>query len=316
MPLSEFGLIEKVFAPLAKSKAALALRDDVALLPPRPGQEQVITTDALIEGVDFFPDDPPGTIARKALRVNLSDLAAKGAKPAGYLLTLALPKTVDTRWLKIFARGLAADQKFFGITLLGGDLSGTPGPLTVSITAFGYVPKGRAILRSGARAGDLVFVTGTIGDSGGGLDALKTGRRAPKLVARYRVPEPRVAFGRKLRGLASAALDVSDGLIADLGHLADVSKVHIAVDAARVPLSPDLRRAWGRDAVLRAVAAGDDYEIAFTAPASRRAAIHRAAAATKTQVTEIGFVMKGRGVALLGADGKPIQLAKKGWQHF
>ncbi len=318
MPLSEFAVIAEIFAPLAKSKAALGLKDDVALLPPRAGYETVLTTDAVLEGVDFFANDPPSTIARKALRVNLSDLAAKGADPFGYLLTLALPKTVDMRWLKAFARGLAADQRAFGITLLGGDMSSTPGPLTISVTALGHVPRGKAVLRSGAKAGDRVFVTGTIGDSGGGLAALKAKTREPFLIGRYRVPQPRVAFGHALRGVAHASLDVSDGLLADLGHIAEVSKVHIAVEAARVPLSLALRKAWGdgEDAALRAATAGDDYEIAFTAPASKRSAVAKVAKAAKTRVTEIGFVMPGRGVALLGADGKPLAVKKAGWEHF
>ncbi|MEJ0025802.1 MAG: thiamine-phosphate kinase [Rhizomicrobium sp.] len=318
MPLSEFDLIARFFAPLATSKAALGLKDDVALLPPRPGYDLVLTTDAILEGVDFFARDPPSAIARKVLRVNLSDLAAKGAAPLGYLLTLALPKSVDAEWLTAFARGLKADQRVFGITLLGGDMSSTPGPLTVSVTALGYVPKGKAILRGGARIGDRVFVTGTIGDSGGGLAALKAKRREPFLIGRYRVPRPRMAFGRALRGLAHAALDVSDGLLADLGHIAEVSKVHIAVEAARVPLSTALRKAWGDgdDAILRAATAGDDYEIAFTAPATKRAAILKAAKAAGTRVTEIGFVMQGRGAAFLGAGGKPLQVKKAGWEHF
>ena len=316
MPLNEFAVIADIFAPLATSQAALGLKDDVALLAPRAGHELVLTTDAIIEGVDFFSNDPPGAVARKALRVNLSDLAAKGAEPFGYLLTLALPKASDTKWLRVFASGLKADQRAYGITLLGGDLSSTPGPLTVSVTALGYVLKGKAILRRGARAGDRVFVTGTIGDSGGGLAALKAGKRAPFLIDRYRVPQPRVAFGQALRGLAHAALDVSDGLLADLGHIADVSKIHIAVEAARIPLSAALRKAWADTSVQRAVTAGDDYEIAFTAPASKRAAIQKAAKATRTQVTEIGFAMHGRGVALLGAEGKPLPIRKTGWTHF
>ena len=316
MPLNEFAVIAEIFAPLATSQAALGLKDDVALLAPRAGHELVLTTDAIIEGVDFFSNDPPGAVARKALRANLSDLAAKGAEPFGYLLTLALPKASDTKWLRAFASGLKADQRAYGITLLGGDLSSTPGPLTVSVTALGYVLKGKAILRRGARAGDRVFITGTIGDSGGGLAALKAGKRAPFLIDRYRVPQPRVAFGQALRGLAHAALDVSDGLLADLGHIADVSKIHIAVEAARIPLSAALRKAWADTSVQRAVTAGDDYEIAFTAPASKRAAIQKAAKATRTQVTEIGFAMHGRGVALLGAEGKPLPIRKTGWTHF
>ena len=318
MPLHEFAVIADIFAPLATSKAALGLKDDVALLTLRVGRELALKTDTIVEGVDFFSNDPPFTIAQKALRVNLSDLAAKGTRPLGYLLTLALPRKIGMSWLRAFAKGLAADQATFGVSLLGGDMSSTPGPTTISIAAFGTAPKGKAILRRGARIGDRVFVTGTIGDSGGGLDALKAKRRAPFLIDRYRVPQPRVAFGQALRGLAYAALDVSDGLLADLGHIADVSKVHIAVEAARMPLSPALVKSWGRGekTVLQAATAGDDYEIAFTAPASKRAAIFKAAKATKTQVTEIGFVMQGRGVALLGAEGKPLPVTKSGWAHF
>jgi len=313
MPKSEFDLIADLFAPLA-GKGSLGLKDDVALIGPRAGRELVVTTDAIVAGVDFFPGDPAETVAKKALRVNLSDLAAKGAEPFGYLLTLALPRSINERWLRAFARGLTADQKAFGLSLLGGDMSSTPGPLSVSITAFGYVPKGRTILRRGAKPGDLVFVTGSIGDSGGGLTALKAKTRAAALIARYRVPQPRVTFGPKLRGIASAALDVSDGLLADLGHIADVSKVHVAVIADRVPLSAALTRFDGD--VVRAVTAGDDYEIAFTVPRAKRAQVLAAAKAAGVRVSEIGFVAKGRGVALLGRSGRAIRIGKKGWEHF
>ena len=305
---TEFSLIASLFAPLAKSPAALGLKDDVALLPPRQGQDLVVTTDAIIEGVDFFPTDPPDTIARKALRVNLSDLAAKGAEPYGYLLTLALPKRITQSWLKAFTRGLADDQRTFCITLLGGDLSGTPGPLMISVTAFGHVPTGQAILRRGAQPGDLVFVSGTIGDSGAGLAAL-IAKKKSTYIARYRVPEPRTKLGPRLRGLATAALDVSDGLIADLAHIADQSQVHIAIDAARIPRGSTLSPA-------EAAVAGDDYEIAFTAPRAKRAKVLAAAKAARTPVTEIGFVMPGRGIALLDPGGKPVALKKSGWRHF
>jgi thiamine-monophosphate kinase len=206
MPLSEFDLIKELLAPLATSKAALGLSDDVAVLPARAGHDLVLTTDTIVAGIDFFPDDPPDTIARKALRVNLSDLAAKGAEPFGYLLTLCLPKTIDMKWLRGFARGLAADQREFGVALLGGDLSSMPGPLTITVAAFGYVPSGETILRRGAKLDDLLFVSGTIGDSGAGLAALKAKRRAPHLIARYRVPQPRVALGRRLRGIACSPI--------------------------------------------------------------------------------------------------------------
>ncbi|HUO90992.1 MAG TPA: thiamine-phosphate kinase [Rhizomicrobium sp.] len=313
MRLTEFELIKQVFAPLATSKAALGLTDDVALLPARAGR--VVKTDTIVEGVDFFPNDPPETIAQKALRVNLSDLAAKGAKPEGYLLTLVLPRHITTAWVKAFARGLARDQRRFGITLLGGDMSGTAGPAVITVAAFGSVVAGKPVLRRGARRGDLVFVSGTIGDAGGGLAALKARKRERFLIGRYRVPEPRLALGQKLRGIASAALDVSDGLLADLGHIAEVSGVHVAVDAARVPLSPALRKFWKGD-VARAATAGDDYEIAFTAPRAKRAKVLAAAKAARTRVTEIGFVMSGRGVALLGPDGRPVAVKRMGWEHF
>ncbi|MEI9886730.1 MAG: thiamine-phosphate kinase [Rhizomicrobium sp.] len=250
MPLREFALIADLFAPLATSKGALGLTDDVALLSPRAGHELVLTTDAIIAGVDFFANDPPDSVARKALRVNLSDLAAKGADPIGYLLTLCLPKSTNEKWLRAFASGLAKDQKEFGLTLLGGDLSSTPGPLTISITAFAACRRAGRSCAAAPSWTNLVFVSGTIGDSGGGLAALKAKKRAPFLVDRYRVPQPRLALGRALRGIASAALDVSDGLIADLGHLADASKLHIVIDAARLPavgrVPQDGRRGPGR----------------------------------------------------------------------
>jgi thiamine-monophosphate kinase len=318
MPLSEFQLIEELFAPLATSKFALGLKDDVAVLPARVGKDLILKTDTIVEGIDFFSNDPAGTIAKKALRVNLSDLAAKGAEPFGYLLTLVLRKDVRTSWLRHFARGLAEDQRKFKIALLGGDLSSTDGPLTISIAAFGYVPSGMAILRSGARQDDLVFVSGSIGDSGGGLGALQKKIARPALIARYRVPEPRVALGRKLRGIASASLDVSDGLLADLGHIADVSKVHIAIRGSQIPMSSALRKAWGTDvrAVARAATAGDDYEIAFTAPRTKRAKVLPAAKAAGVPVTEIGWVMKGRGVTLLDEQGRPISVKRAGYTHF
>jgi thiamine-monophosphate kinase len=316
--IREFELIADVFAPLADSKGALRLKDDVALLRARAGHDVVVTTDAIVEGIDFFANDPPDTIAKKALRVNLSDLAAKGAEPLGYLLTLMLPERINSAWLRKFARGLKADQKKFGVSLYGGDMSATRGPLSVSITAFGHVPRGRAILRGGAKPGDIVFVTGTIGDGGGGLAALKSKRGDHFLIRRYRLPEPRVAFGLRLRGVATAAIDVSDGLLADLGHIADVSKVHVVVELSRVPLSKSLQRAWGihKAARVRAATAGDDYEIAFTAPPRSREKIVEAARKSRTAVTEIGYVKAGWGVVLLGAGGKPIRVKRKGWEHF
>ena len=318
----EFELIAELFAPLSKNApGAFGLTDDAAVLAPPPGHELVLKTDAIVEGVHFFRTDPPGDVARKALRVNLSDLAAKGAVPMGYLMALLLPDWPDMAWLRAFGDGLAADQAAFGLSLMGGDTSATPGPLAVSISAFGHVPAGAMIRRAGARPGDLVFVSGTIGDAGGGLAVLKENRPEenrppPELIARYRVPEPRLTLGPALRGLASASLDVSDGLMADLGHIADVSKVRIEVEAARIPLSNALRGLWGAEAAARAAVAGDDYEIAFTAPASRRADVASAAARSGVAVTEIGRVAAGEGAVLLDASGREIALARSGYTHF
>jgi thiamine-monophosphate kinase len=313
----EFELIAELFAPLTRgAPAALGLLDDAALIRPRRGHELVVTSDGLVEGVHFLAADPPDTIARKALRVNLSDLAAKGAEPIGYFLTLMLPEDRSFAWLKTFAGGLARDGDCFEVPLLGGDTTGTPGPLALSITALGTVPSGRMIQRSGAKAGDLVFVSGTIGGAGAGLELAQASRSEPaELVARYRVPEPRLRLGQALRGLASAGLDVSDGLIADLGHIAEVSGVGIEVSAELLPLAPALRRHWGSEAAVRAAVCGDDYELAFTAPASLRARVKDAAEVTGTAVTEIGRVERGAGVRLL-VEGQPQPLAKAGWRHF
>jgi thiamine-monophosphate kinase len=306
---SEFSLIAELFAPLAAAPGAFGLKDDAAAIPPRPGHDLVVTTDTVIAGVDFFATDPPELIAGKALRVNLSDLAAKGAVPAFYLLNLSLPGLPERPWLEDFARGLAADQKEFGLTLLGGDTGLTPGPLCISITAFGHVPEGKMIRRNGARPGDGIFVTGTIGDSGGGLAIIKgegeelSAAHRDHLIARYLLPQPR--FDVALRSVASAALDISDGLIADLDHIAQASGVRVAIEAERIPRSPALRALWGEtpEAILRAATAGDDYEIAFTATSA------------PPGCTRIGRVEQGRGVALALA-GRPLAVPRPGYRHF
>ena len=317
----EFELIARLFAPLATAPGAFGLADDVALIAPPPGKELVLKTDAIVESVHFHATDPAESVAKKALRVNLSDLAAKGAEPAGYLLTLNLPNSTSMDWLEKFARGLGEDQKEFGISLFGGDTSATPGPLSISVSMFGWIPAGTMTKRAGAQSGDLVFVSGTIGDAGGGLAVLKGEGHALSaatreiLVARYRIPQPRLALGQALRGIASAALDVSDGLIADLGHIADVSKVRIVVEASRIPLSSALRAFWGDDAA-RAATAGDDYEIAFTAPPQNRAAVLAAAQQSGTPIAEIGRVEAGEGVDLLDSQGKEIAIERAGFTHF
>lgn len=321
----EFELIAKLFAPLSRGvPGAFALTDDVALLKPKPGYEFVLKTDSLIESVHFLRSDPAGTVAQKALRRALSDLAAKGAEPSVYLLALALPSWPDMNWLETFVAGLAEDQARFECALAGGETNATPGPVTVTITAVGYVPQGALIRRNGAMPGDSVFVSGTIGDAGAGLGLLTNGDTPVSaaardfLISRYRLPDPRLEFGRELRGLASASLDVSDGLLADLAHIAEVSQARIEIEAARVPLSEHLRELWGKGTSgrARAAIAGDDYEIAFTAPRSAADAILEAARRTGTQVTEIGRVASGCGVALLDEAGNPIQVARQGYTHF
>lgn len=306
--MNEFDLIARYFAPLA-GQSALGLRDDAATVPLWPGHELVVTTDAIAEGTDFFADDPPATIARKALRVNLSDLAAKGVSPAYYLLNLTLPRDVSAGWLQEFAYGLGQDQKAFGISLLGGDTNA--GSLSIAITAFGFAREGRMVRRSGARVGDHVYVTGMLGQSGAGL-AVRRGQGAhlsaadrDALIARYRVPEPPVNFGAtRLGDVAHAAVDISDGLIADLGHLADASAVAIIVDGARVPVSAPVAALWGEEALLNAVTAGDDYQIAFTG-----------APGLSGPFTAIGHVEAGKGVRLV-RDGRDIPVEKPGFRHF
>lgn len=315
----EFERIRRFFAPLAGA-AGLGLTDDAALIRAGIG-DLVITTDALVAGVHFIGDEPADLIARKALRVNLSDLAAMGAEPEGYTLALALPHHLDDAWLGCFAEGLAADQAEYAITLIGGDTVATPGPLTLSITALGRVPAEQMLRRSGARPGDVVAVTGTIGDAALGLDLLQ--RRLALdpassgfLIGRYRLPRPRTALGPKLRGLASAALDVSDGLAADLGHIAAASGVRIVIDADRVPLSDAARTARANGAsVERILAGGDDYELALTFSPGRSETIFMLAEAIAVPLTRIGRVEVGQGVHILDCEGQAIRLGCEGYRH-
>lgn len=320
----EFELIAKYFAPLSRGEpGALNLKDDAAYLRPRAGCDLVVTTDALVAGVHFFPDDAADTVAKKALRVNLSDLAAKGAVPRGYLLTLALPAALGEGWVKAFAKGLRHDQDAFGISLLGGDTTATPGPLTINIVALGEVPSGKMLTRGAAVAGDDVWVSGTIGDAALGLCLLKGelpglgARHRRAAVARYQVPEPRCSLGPRLVGLVHACIDVSDGLVADLGHIADVSGVAVEIVADDVPLSAAGKAAvsQGLDAAIL-LSGGDDYELAFTAPQAARTKLAALAAATAVPLTRIGVVAKGRGLKALDAQGRPLRFARGGYTHF
>jgi thiamine-monophosphate kinase len=326
-PSGEDALIARYFKPLATDPGAFNLVDDAAILKPS-GDDIVVKTDAIIEGVHFFPDDPPDTIARKALRVNLSDLASKGATPAGFLLTLAL-RGADDAWLAPFARGLGEDAEQYGCPLLGGDTVSTPGPVMISIAAFGRVPAGKMVHRSGAKPGDRVVVTGTIGDAALGLDILKSGAVAADLaddapareilVGRYRVPQPRNALAKAVRDHASAAMDVSDGLAGDLAKLCAASGVSAVVDAPSIPLSAPAATLLARGAVgiERIVSGGDDYEILCAIPENRFAAFARAADMAGVAVTSIGTVIAGASAPIfMDAQGREIALKCLSYSHF
>jgi len=308
----EFSLIYRHFRPLA-APGALDLRDDAAVFAPPPGRELVIAADAMVAGVHFLPDDPPETIGRKLLRVNLSDLAAMGAVPLGYLMTTAFPKAIDDAWIARFAAGLALDQVEFGVGLLGGDTVSTPGPMTLSLTILGHVAPGRALRRGGARVGDGVWVSGTIGDGAFGLRAIRG--EVPDLDGflgdRYRLPQPRVALGQALVDVAHAAMDVSDGLMQDLAHICRESNVGAVIEASRVPLSLATRAAAVGAQALLPFHGGDDYELVFTAPDEG------AVAALGMPVTRIGRVVDAeQGVRLLDGTGAAIDLPARGWSHF
>jgi thiamine-monophosphate kinase len=325
----EDRLIAHYFRPIATHPGAHALVDDAATFAPPAGADIVLTTDALVGGVHFFADDPPDTIAKKALRVNLSDLAAKGAKPAGFLLSLALPEAIGEEWLEAFALGLGADARAYGCALLGGDTVRTTGPVTISVTALGTLPRDTMVGRGGARPGDLVVVTGTIGDAALGLmvrrDPDTAGRwqldprQRDHLIERYLLPQPRNALAQALRQHASAAMDVSDGFAGDLSKLCAASGAGAEIEAARVPLSDAARRALASDPSLieTAITGGDDYEVVATVPAGARDALMADADAAGVALTEIGIIGADRsGVHFLDPGGKPLLFKKPSFSHF
>jgi thiamine-monophosphate kinase len=321
--LGEFGRIRRYFAPLA-GPGGLGLKDDAALIDCPPGRRIVATVDAMVCGVHYLPDDPPDLVARKLLRVNLSDLAAMGAVPKWYLLTTALPAELGDEWVARFATGLAEDQTNYGIALLGGDSVATPGPAVLSLTALGEVAAGAEIRRSGAQPGDRIWVSGTIGDAALGLAVLRgghgelTAQHRAALAARFRLPEPRVGLGPRLAGLAHAMADVSDGLLADLGHICGASGVAATVRAEALPLSPAAAQVAAAEPGLRVrlAGAGDDYELLFAAPPEAAAALAALGAELGLRLTEIGSVEAGAGVRLLDAAGREIAVAATGYTHF
>lgn len=307
-------MIARHFRPLA-GPGALDLLDDAALLPPPPGCELVFTADAMVAGVHFLPDDPADTVGAKLLRVNLSDLAAMGATPLAYLMTVSAPRETEDAWFAAFAAGLARDQARFGITLLGGDTTATPGPMTLSLTAIGHVAPGTALRRRGAAAGDEVWVTGTVGDGALGLLALQGRVPDPDgwLAGRYRVPQPRL--GLALHGIVSACMDISDGLVQDLGHLCRAAGLGAVIEAALVPRSA-AARALGEAWLATCLTGGDDYELLMAVPPQRVQALRAAAATQGCAVTRIGRFEKGVQTRVLDEAGAAMALDRSGWSHF
>jgi len=316
----EFALIARHFRPLA-GEGALDLGDDAALLTPPAGQQLVLAADALVAGVHFLPDDPPGMIARKLLRVNLSDLAAMGAAPLGYLMTTAFTRGTADSWIAAFVAGLAEDQERFGIAVLGGDTVATPGPACFSLTIIGVVPPGQALHRRGAQIGDDIWVSGSIGDGALGLRVLQGKLAADAeghLARRYRLPEPRLALGQVLRGVARAAMDVSVGLVQDLGHLCRAAGCGAEVIADAVPLSAAASAALAGDAALLPLilTGGDDYELLFAAAPEDAAAVRAAGEKAGVPVARLGRFIAGEGVVVRDGSGAAITLPQGGWSHF
>jgi thiamine-monophosphate kinase len=322
----EDRLIAKFFAPIAAHPGALGLSDDTAFIKPPAGCDLVLKTDAIVGGVHFFPDDAAHTVASKALRVNLSDLAAKGARPLGFLLSLALPKEIDEAWLGDFAHGLRGDAVLFACPLFGGDTVRTPGPVTISIAMFGSVPEGSMVRRAGAKAGDHVFVSGSIGDSALGL-VLRKGQGAAwelnaaqrqHLVSRYLLPQPRNALAEAVRLHASSAMDVSDGLAGDLAKLCAASSAAAKIDVALVPLSDAAKVVISADPTMleAALTGGDDYEILCTVPPDKVAGFLAGAKAANVAVTDIGKIATGKGARFLAAGGKPLKFKRASFSHF
>jgi thiamine-monophosphate kinase len=312
---AEFSLIARHFRPLA-GPGAMELTDDAAVLTPPPGRQLVLTADAMVGGVHFLPDDPPDLVGRKLLRVNLSDLAAKGAVPIGYLMTVSAPKDTPDAWFAGFSAGLAQDQAIYGVTLLGGDTTSTPGPISLSLMIIGHVAPDTTVHRSGAQDGDEIWVTGTIGDGALGL-AVATGRLVDAtgyLLDRYRLPQPRVGFA--LAGIATAGMDVSDGLVQDLGHICRASGLSAEVLAAKVPLS-DAATAAGADWLVTCLTGGDDYELLLAVPPARSGALQREAGRVGIPVTRVGHFHSGPPeVMVRQANGEPLALTREGWSHF
>ena len=321
-PLGEFELIARFFTravPPDRPDIALAVGDDCAILQPAPGEQWAVSTDTLVEGIHFLSSVDPAALGHKALAVNLSDLAACGAEPRCFFLALALP-TVDEAWLQSFSQGLFGLADAHGCVLVGGDTTRSPHGVVITITVMGAVPQGQALLRSGARPGDDLWVSGVLGDAAFGLASRKgeagVAGEAAAGIERLERPQPRVALGRALRGLATSAIDVSDGLLGDLGHILERSAVGASVEWERVPRSAELRRQPEADQRRWTLSGGDDYELLFTAPAGHREDVERAAAGAATAVTRIGAVTSTGRLELVDADGRAMDTAPRAFDHF
>ena len=320
----EDRLIARFFEPIATHPGALGLSDDAAFIKPPPGCDLVLKTDAIVGGVHFFPEDAARSVASKAFRVNLSDLAAKGARPLGFLLTLALPKDIGDDWLEGFTQGLRGDAVLFACPLFGGDTDRTPGPITISIAMFGSVPEGTMVRRAGAGVGDRVFVSGTVGDATLGLMLRKgkdwklTEPQRQHLASRYLLPQPRNALAEAVRTHASAAMDISDGLVGDFAKLCRVSAVAADILVPRIPLSDAARAVMAADPVAldSALTGGDDYEIVCTVPQAKADGFRAAAKGANVPVTEIGEIKPGEGARFLAADGRALSFKRMSFSHF
>ncbi len=316
--LGEFDIIKRFFAPLCGPEA-LELIDDAALIRPPVGYDMVVTTDTLIEGVHFRPQDPVDLIAHKALAVSVSDCVAKSAKPAHYFLSLSLPDGICDQWLAEFSSGLSSAQTLFGCSLSGGDTTKSSGHVVITITLVGFVRAGDMVKRNGAQPGDNVYVTGTLGDAAFGLWCLQQDdHRFPGLVAAYQKPLPPEQFGIHLASFANSSADISDGLIADCGHIADAARVLMELEQKKLPISQqaiDLMGATQLDENM-IWGGGDDYQIVFTARPSQHNSILDLATRTNTRVTSIGTVKTGSGVHLLDSEGEIVQVTSGGYTHF
>ncbi len=314
MGAGEFDLIARIRARVAtRADVVLGIGDDAALLAPPPGRQLVVTADTLNDGVHFPRGTSPADVGWKALAVNLSDLASMGAEPAWCTLSLSLPQS-DPAWIEGFLDGFLDLAGQHGIALVGGDT--TRGPLSIAVTAMGLVEPGRALRRDGARVGDEVWVTGTLGDAAGGL-ALLDREPVPALRARLDRPTPRVAAGRALAGIATACVDVSDGLLADLGHVCARSHAAAHIDVDALPASAALREAFGEaDRIALQASGGDDYELCFTAPADAGADIGAVSAQLGLRITRIGRIVVGEGVHPVDAKSQPWSSPRRGYDHF